>query len=74
VALRLPPQPNRNRHPGAIRATLQNDVPAILVSGDTSSAIVASTRGIEYCHLLSKPVDADDLLELTTSLLHEPSL
>ena len=41
----------------------------ILVSGDTSAAIIKSSSGADDCHLLSKPVDADELVELSARLL-----
>ena len=47
-----------------IRARVGSDLPAILISGDTSSGIADSLSGIDHCHLLSKPASADDLLEL----------
>lgn len=46
----------------AIRAAAGRAIPAILVTGDTSTAIMESTQGIDNCHLLSKPVDTDDLV------------
>jgi two-component system, sensor histidine kinase len=54
----------------AIRETAQQSVPAILVSGDTSSAMPKALQRIDGgCHLLSKPVDADELLDLVARLL-----
>lgn len=53
----------------ALRAEGASNVPAILVSGDTSSALLDAIEAVDGCHVLSKPVDTDELLELTTRLL-----
>ncbi len=52
-----------------VRAVAGYSVPAILVSGDTSSAISERLRDVGDCHLLSKPVDADELMSLTERLV-----
>jgi len=52
----------------SVRDTAQRCVPAILVSGDTSFAARETLQGVENCHLLSKPVDADELLERIDSV------
>ncbi len=39
------------------------DVPAILVTGDTSSAVGDQVADVSDCQVLSKPVDADALME-----------
>jgi PAS domain S-box-containing protein len=52
----------------AVRIALQRDLPAIVVTGDTSSTV----RGInpaDGVHLVSKPIDADQLLTLLKTLL-----
>jgi len=46
----------------ALRGMAGFDVPAILVTGDTSSAVDDSVSEVPTCQLLSKPVDADALL------------
>jgi CheY-like chemotaxis protein/anti-sigma regulatory factor (Ser/Thr protein kinase) len=53
----------------AIREATQQSVPAILISGDTSSAMPEARQRIDGCHLLNKPVDADELLDLISRLL-----
>lgn len=54
-----------------LREQLARDVPAILVTGDTSSAIrkLLSDRQLR---LASKPIDAEELLTLMNELLHAP--
>lgn len=54
-----------------IREQLARDIPAILVTGDTSSAIrkLPSDRQLR---LASKPIDAEELLTLMDELLHAP--
>jgi CheY-like chemotaxis protein len=51
-----------------VREAARHALPAILVSGDTSATIVKRSSGVDNCHLLSKPVDADELLELSARL------
>jgi PAS domain S-box-containing protein len=53
----------------AIRDRVGSDLPAILVSGDTTAKVTEVLQGIESCRLLSKPVDAENLLELSARLL-----
>jgi DNA-binding response OmpR family regulator len=50
-----------------VRARLGEALPAVLISGDTSSAV----RALENprLRLASKPIRADELLELLTTLL-----
>ena len=55
----------------ALRRVTEPRLAAIIVSGDTSSRIVESLSGVADCHLLSKPVDVDQLLELSMRLLRE---
>jgi PAS domain S-box-containing protein len=55
----------------AIRGACGREIPAILVSGDTSSAIASRLEAVTRCHLLSKPVDADELMSLVERLLRE---
>ena len=47
-----------------IRECAGMQLPAILIGGDTFSAIADPLSGIEDCRLLDKPVNVDDLLEL----------
>jgi PAS domain S-box-containing protein len=55
----------------SIRRTVGADIPAILVSGDTSSHLAETYQELERCWLLSKPVDTDELLRLCSELLRE---
>lgn len=57
----------------AFRAVLKREVPAILVTGDTSSEMAKATVEIGNCHLLSKPVNSDALLELIASSCCAPA-
>jgi PAS domain S-box-containing protein len=52
----------------AIRRALGVQVPAIVVSGDTSRRVSDELLGLKCCHLLSKPVDTDELLNLCVNL------
>lgn len=52
-----------------IRGATDEGVPAILVTGDTSSSIGRSLDELEGCHLMSKPVIAGDLFDLAERLL-----
>jgi PAS domain S-box-containing protein len=51
-----------------VRGALRHDLPAILITGDTSSAIKELTLDEHLC-VTSKPVDADELLRLLVELL-----
>lgn len=51
-----------------LRSSLGQVVPAVLVTGDTSSSIDARAEGIECCRLLTKPVDADGLIRTVQEL------
>lgn len=53
----------------ALREASGFDVPAILVSGDTSSKVLTSVESVPKCHILTKPFDADQLVSLTMRLL-----
>lgn len=46
-------------------------LPTILVSGDTSSRVAREVKHVADCHLRSKPVNADELLQLCEQLLME---
>lgn len=46
----------------ALREACGQQIPAILVTGDTSSAVATQAAGVEACRILSKPVDANRLL------------
>jgi two-component system, sensor histidine kinase len=52
----------------AVRTVLGRDVHAVLITGDTSSTI-RELRADERVHLVSKPIQADQLLELLKTLL-----
>lgn len=53
----------------ALRRAACNRIPAILISGDTSSAILEAKANVEDYRVLRKPVDADTMLALVRSLL-----
>jgi CheY-like chemotaxis protein len=53
----------------AIRAQLARDIPAILVTGDTSTAM-RKLSGDRQLRLASKPIDAEELLTLIRELLN----
>lgn len=55
----------------AIREHVGSTLPAILVSGDTSARIAESLGELPSCRLLRKPVDPDELLATSGSLLSE---
>lgn len=57
----------------AVRAALQRAVPAILVTGDTSREMSKAASEVGGCHLLSKPVDTDELLDLIATSIHRPA-
>jgi len=52
----------------AVRAALGRDVPAVLITGDTSSTM-RHMYPDEHVHLASKPIDAEQLLGLLRTLL-----
>ena len=54
-----------------VRRALGRELPGILITGDTSSTI-RDRRASANVRLLSKPVDADQLLELLKTLLPRP--
>jgi two-component system, sensor histidine kinase len=54
----------------AIRKAARWSVPAILLSGDTSAATPGVLEDLDGCQLLSKPVNADELMGLVARLLH----
>jgi CheY-like chemotaxis protein len=56
----------------AIRKAAALEVPAILISGDTSQAMLETPKAMKRCHLLSKPVEADQLLTLVARLIDAP--
>ena len=47
-----------------LRARLGESLPTVLVTGDTSSSVVDKLASVDSCHLLTKPVDPDTLLNL----------
>jgi DNA-binding NtrC family response regulator len=56
----------------AMRKAVAFEVPAILISGDTSQAMLETPKAMKRCHLLSKPVEADQLLTLVARLIDAP--
>jgi DNA-binding NtrC family response regulator len=46
-----------------VRAAAQRTIPAILVTGDTSSHMAVVKSQLPKCHVLSKPIDVDALLD-----------
>ena len=52
-----------------VRAAANRTIPAILVTGDTTSSTAGLLQDVEACHLLSKPADTDELLRLLRSFL-----
>ena len=50
---------------------MAREVPAILLSGDTSFAVQAALRALDGCAQLTKPVDADSLIALIGRMLEE---
>jgi two-component system, sensor histidine kinase len=48
----------------AVREAIGRTIPAVLITGDTSTATGTLADRIEACELLSKPVDSDRLLEV----------
>ena len=53
-----------------IRAELQRSIPAVLISGNTSSQLVHETK-VANCRLAHKPVDPQLLMTTITGLLQE---
>lgn len=53
----------------ALREAYACSMPAILVSGDTSSAMDTHAAQVERCRLMSKPVDSDALLATISELV-----
>jgi PAS domain S-box-containing protein len=51
-----------------IRQALSTAVPAILLSGDTSSRVQEQARSLADCRLLTKPVDPDQLIAAAEAL------
>jgi two-component system, sensor histidine kinase len=54
-----------------VRQALRRELPAVLITGDTSSTIRAR-RPDDRVHLVSKPIVADQLLEMLKTLLSSP--
>lgn len=52
-----------------IRRMAGRDIPAVLVTGDTSEAMAAASGDVDNCHLLRKPVDGDELLDVVRRLI-----
>ena len=57
----------------AVRQALARDIPAILVTGDTSTAIRKLPRDTRL-RLASKPIDAEEFLNLMHALLNRGEL
>jgi protein-histidine pros-kinase len=53
----------------AVRKLTQQMIPAILVTGDTSPKMGSAINGVQHCSVLSKPVNADVLLERIQQLI-----
>jgi two-component system, sensor histidine kinase len=53
----------------AVRQAIGRTIPAVLITGDTSTAGATLADGIAACELLSKPVDSDRLLEVLARLV-----
>jgi two-component system, chemotaxis family, CheB/CheR fusion protein len=53
---------------GDFRKRLDREIPAILITGDPASAAQA-TQSLSSCHVMSKPADTDELIELVERLL-----
>jgi DNA-binding NtrC family response regulator len=53
---------------GDARRRLNTEIPAILISGDPTSA-AQGTQSLSNCHVLGKPADTDELIELVEHLL-----
>jgi two-component system, sensor histidine kinase len=54
----------------ACRAALERVVPAILVTGDTSREMSRAAGEIGNCHLLSKPVNPETLLQMIAASIY----
>jgi CheY-like chemotaxis protein len=54
-----------------LRGAATASLPAILVTGDTSTAVAAAPDRLGRCAVLSKPVSPDELLELIARMLVE---
>jgi PAS domain S-box-containing protein len=52
-----------------IRDITKRQIPALLVTGDTSRAAVDLAQTLEKCRLLSKPIDGDELFDSLQDLL-----
>ncbi len=52
-----------------VRAAVGREVPAILMSGDTSGRVRAETASLANCVLMTKPTDTDELIETAERLL-----
>jgi PAS domain S-box-containing protein len=61
--------PNGGETIGKIREITKRIIPALLVTGDTSMGAADLADQLEECHLLSKPIDAEELLALLQDLL-----
>lgn len=53
----------------AVREATGHDIPAVLVTGDTSSLIADVVHRVGACELLNKPVHTDALLKLMAQLI-----
>ncbi|MGH8221541.1 MAG: hypothetical protein ACREQZ_01075, partial [Woeseiaceae bacterium] len=51
-----------------IRKAYQRNIPAFIVSGDTSK-VVQDARSLDNCELMSKPVNIDRLLRLAKATI-----
>lgn len=53
----------------AVRDLTDRSIPAILLTGDTSSSMASASSALPNCQRMSKPVEADDLLNRIQQLL-----
>lgn len=53
----------------AVRELAHRNIPAILVTGDTSSSMATASNALPNCQRMSKPVEADELLNRLQQLL-----
>ena len=52
-----------------IRARAGREIPSILISGDTSPAVRSAVASLANCHLVAKPANTEELIELVEHLV-----
>lgn len=52
-----------------IRARAGREIPSILTSGDTSPAVRSAVASLANCHLVAKPANTEELIELVEHLV-----